>query len=81
MQPALFFHVAAPLVVAKDIGERPMGQTWTEGEYRISMKLFGVIPIGWQAIVVDLSASDSGQATLRDRANQNELFWHSDHGV
>ena len=67
LEPALFFHVAAPLVVAKDIGERPLGQTWTEGEYRIAMKLFGFIPIGWQAIVVDLSASESGEASLRDR--------------
>lgn len=67
MQPALFFHVAAPLVVAKDIGERAIGETWIEGEYRIAMRLFGLVPIGWQAIVVDLSGSADGEAALRDR--------------
>ena len=67
MQPALFLHVAAPLVTAKDIGECPIGSKWSEGEYRIAMKLFGLVTIGWQAIVFDLSGSDGGKATLRDR--------------
>lgn len=44
-----------------------MGETWTEGEHRIAMKPFGLIPVGWQAIVVDLSASDTSKASLRDR--------------
>ena len=67
MQPALFFQVAAPLISARDVGDRPIGDRWSEGEYRIAMKLFGLVPIGWQAIIIEFPQSDDQELVLRDR--------------
>lgn len=71
MDPALFVHVAAPILRVKTIDQSGFGARWQEGEYRIAMRLFGVVPIGWQAIVIDLSdgvtAQDKSNRIFRDR--------------
>ena len=51
-KPALFLHVAAPLVLFEPSGFAGFPSEWTEGEYRGSMRLFGLVPIGWQAIKI-----------------------------
>ncbi len=67
MRPALFLHVAAPLVHFSATGANGFPDKWTEGEYRGSMKVFGVLPIGWQAIIIEFPKSDAGPLVLRDR--------------
>lgn len=51
-KPALFLHVAGPLVAFTPVGMSAFPEEWTEREYRGTMKLFGLLPIGWQAIKV-----------------------------
>ena len=51
-RPALFVHVAGPLVVARATMPDSWPEKWEEREYRAAMRLFGIVPIGWQAIVV-----------------------------
>ncbi|MEM6474566.1 MAG: hypothetical protein AAF687_00210 [Pseudomonadota bacterium] len=67
MKPALFLHVAAPLVRFKPIGMDDFPDRWAEGEYRGDMRLFGLIPIGWQAIVIELPDAQGDTYVLYDK--------------
>lgn len=71
LRPALFLHVASPLIVFSPMGLDRFPDIWAAGEYRGSMKLFGLIPVGWQAIVIEMPGSGSspseGDLVLRDR--------------
>ncbi len=66
-RPALFLHVAAPLVHFSPIGVDRFPDRWEEGEYRGAMRLFGLLPIGWQAIVIEFPTSADTDLVLRDR--------------
>jgi len=68
-RPALFLHVAAPLVRFYPIGEDRFPAEWKEQEYRGAMRLFGLLPIGWQAIVIEYPTNGSGTKFLRDRGH------------
>ena len=46
MRPALLLHVSAPLLHFKPIDPPELPETWRDGEYRVGMWLFGVLPIG-----------------------------------
>jgi hypothetical protein len=49
---ALLQHIAAPLIRFVPKGDAPFPEQWQPGEYRAWMCLFGVLPIGWQAVVI-----------------------------
>ena len=66
-RPALFLHVAAPLVAIAPLGIGRFPDTWGQTEYRGTMRLFGVLPIGWQAIVIDFPEQEGTTRVLRDR--------------
>jgi hypothetical protein len=61
----LFAYVAAPMVSFTPIGDAPLPETWEEGTYWVSLRMFGVIPFGKQAIVVTLPDVPEG-FSLRD---------------
>jgi len=61
----LLDHVAAPLIRFAPRG-RPFPLTWEPGEYRASLSLFGVIPIGWQAVVISLPEPSGDVRFVRD---------------
>ena len=65
-RPALFLHVAAPLVKFSPMGSDAFPELWEEGEYRGAMKLFGLVPIGWQAIVISFPSEGAETRTLKD---------------
>ncbi|KPP86975.1 hypothetical protein [Erythrobacter sp. HL-111] len=62
---ALLEHIAAPLIRFKPLG-RPFPEFWHPGEYRARMFLFGVIPIGWQAVVISLPEPSGKVLYVRD---------------
>jgi hypothetical protein len=66
LKPALFLHVAAPLVRFAPIGASRFPERWEVGEYRGSMRLFGFLPIGWQAIVIQFPDDREGPLVLTD---------------
>lgn len=66
LRPALFLHVASPLVRFQRLGKDRFPDQWCEGEYRGAMRLFGILPIGWQAIVIELPEERGSTRTLRD---------------
>lgn len=49
---ALLHHIASPLIRFVPPKQTPFPEDWSDGEYRAWMLLFGVIPIGWQAICI-----------------------------
>ncbi len=65
-RPALFLHVAAPMVHFAPIGMARFPERWSEAEYRGAMKLFGLVPLGWQAIVIRFPSSDGAVRALED---------------
>jgi hypothetical protein len=63
---ALLMHVAAPLIRFTLQGGRPFPEIWVPGEYRAWMWLFGIVPIGWQAVVISHPAQDGETRFIRD---------------
>jgi hypothetical protein len=63
---ALLMHVAAPLIRFTPKGERPFPAIWVPGEYRAWMWLFGLVPIGWQAVVISHPEPDGDTRFIRD---------------
>jgi hypothetical protein len=65
--PQLLLYIAKPLVrfVALEPPQFPL--TWADGTYRVSMRLFGIIPLGKQAIVISHPPADI--FTLRDNGH------------
>lgn len=63
---ALLLHVAAPLIRFTPKGDTRFPQKWAPGEYRAWMWLFGVIPIGWQAVVISEPPPDGATRFIRD---------------
>lgn len=63
---ALLMHVAAPLIRFVPKGDTPFPGDWAPGEYRAWMWLFGLIPIGWQAVVISEPPPDGATRFIRD---------------
>lgn len=65
--PQLLQHIAAPLLTfhPRD-GDFP--QTWSPGEYRAGLRLFGLLPVGEQVIGIEYppSGAPDGGHVLRD---------------
>ncbi len=45
---------------------KPFPDKWVEGEYRVWMLLFGWLPVGWQAIRIEMPQQASGKYVVRD---------------
>jgi hypothetical protein len=65
--PALLVHIAKPLVTFVAIEPPQFPVTWAEGTYWVSMRLFDLIPLGKQAIVISHPPGDI--FTLRDNGH------------
>lgn len=61
----LLDHVAAPVVRFVHERKVPLGELWADGTYRVRMYLFGVLPLGWQAVVISFP-EHAGGFCLRD---------------
>lgn len=45
---------------------KPFPEQWAEGEYRAWMFLFGFLPMGWQAIRIEMSEQPRGRYAVHD---------------
>lgn len=61
----LLHYIARPLVSFSPVGADPLPDTWTEGTHWVRLRLFGVLPLGKQAIVISILPVTRGFA-LRD---------------
>jgi len=62
----LLLHVAAPLIRFTPKGDARFPEVWQPGEYRAWMWLFGLIPIGWQAVVISEPEPQGDARFIRD---------------
>ncbi len=65
-RPALLQHVARPLVAFRPLDPPRFPERWDERPYRVGVRLFGVLPLGWQVVGIR-RPPDTGLARhLRD---------------
>ncbi len=65
--PRLLRQVASPLLSFSPLAPAEFPDTWSEGTYWVKLKLFGVLPIGRQAIVITYPQTENAQIfMLRD---------------
>ena len=76
---ALLHHITSPLIRFAPKGG-PFPKRWREGEYRAIMWLFGLLPIGWQAIVISFPAPKDGTRFVRDNG-YGPLIQRWDHWI
>ncbi len=74
----LLLHVAKPLVTFVPIEPSQLPHTWADGTYWVSLRLFGIIPFGKQAVVI--SYPSSAPFTLRDNGH-SALIQKWDHVI
>lgn len=63
---ALLLHIAAPLIRFTPKGGKAFPAIWEPGEYRAWMWLLGVLPIGWQAVVISKPEPQGQTRFVRD---------------
>lgn len=66
-QPALLDFVAYPIQVFEPVDPPFLPKTWAEGRYLVRPRMFGVLPMGTQWIVI--STLDQGPSRYRLRDN------------
>jgi hypothetical protein len=66
--PRTMCFLLHPLVTVTPLEPPVLPRRWTPGRYRIAMRLFGAIPLGWQDIVVTDVVDDpaAGRWSFRD---------------
>ncbi len=65
--PRLLRQVASPLLSFSPLTPSEFPSTWSEGTYWVRLKLFGLLPIGRQAIVISYPQAGNALAfMLRD---------------
>ena len=65
-RPVLLQYVAHPLITFEPIDPLAFPEQWKEQEYHVKMRLFGVIPLGWQIIAIERPLSIGEARLLRD---------------
>jgi hypothetical protein len=54
--PSVFRGVSAPFMAFRSLDPGGFTDTWTEGEHRVSAKLFGLVPAGEQLVDIHTEA-------------------------
>jgi len=63
----LLMYVAAPLIRFQPIDPPSLPEIWSEGRYQVEMRLFGLLPLGRQWIVISHpEAAEAGVFHIRD---------------
>lgn len=67
-RPALLHHISAPVLAFDPIAPAHWPAQWSPGRYRAGLRLFGVLPVGWQ--VIDISFPQPGAQVIRDNGHR-----------
>lgn len=79
-QPASMVATAAPLVILRSAEPEGFPASWPGGPHRLTLHLFGRIPLGSQVMNLSWPASREGSAQLHD-AGQSPLNRRWDHRI
>lgn len=74
---ATLAHVSRPLLVFDPV-DGPLPEVWSEGTYPVRMRLYGILPLGRQNIVIRHEPSEPGRWRIRD-AGHGPLARRWDH--
>lgn len=66
MRPGLLLHVSAPLLRFKPIDPPALPDTWHDGEYKLGMWFFGLLPVGWQMVGLETQPTGGDVWSIRD---------------
>lgn len=78
--PRLMQYVGKGLVRFAPAGGKRFPDKWTEGEHKAWLYLFGIIPLGWQVIGIELPPGDGPGRQLRDNGH-SPLIRRWDHRI
>lgn len=67
MTPALFRHVAFPVVRFEPVASSGWPARWEPGPFPVRAKLFGWLPLGVQTINISVPDAPAGRFLLRDQ--------------
>lgn len=65
-KPRLLFHVGHPLIKFRMTEPEEVPDYWEPGEYRVNLRLYGVIPLGSQTISISYPEPTDQAFYLRD---------------
>ena len=65
-RPALLHFVAHPFIAFDPLDPPTFPERWEEREYRVRVRPFGAIPLGWQVVRIERPAPSAGAFYLRD---------------
>lgn len=68
-EPHLLEHVAYPLQAFEPVNPPAWPTTWEDGRYKVRLRLFGIVPIGTQWIVISKLAHGPQAYRLRDNGH------------
>jgi hypothetical protein len=76
--PKTMDFVLGPVVMVDPLEPSALPARWVPGRYRVRMWLFGLVPIGWQDIVIAEAPMDPARWCLHD-AGRGQLARRWDH--
>lgn len=77
-RPELLAYVARPIQAFHPVDPPLWPVTWADGRYQVKLRLFGLLPMGEQWIVIETPAGRSGSYRLRDNGH-GDLVRRWDH--
>ncbi|MFQ6548292.1 SRPBCC family protein [Aestuariibius sp. 2305UL40-4] len=72
-RPALLLHIAAPLVRFEPVDPPTLPEQYAEGDYRMAMRLYGVVPLGEQVISISYPEPQNGTRFIRDNGYSDTI--------
>lgn len=76
-RPRLLIYVAKPLVHFRLPKTLDPETAWPDGEHKVTMSAFGVLPIGWQIVRIERPAPTERVRYLLDRGEGSiAVVWH-----
>src|SRR5436309_3564589 len=62
----LLRYVCSPLVTFQPLTPKDFPTEWSDGDYLVGMRLFGLVPFGQQHIVISRSSPTANSYMIRD---------------
>ncbi|MDJ0629311.1 MAG: hypothetical protein QNJ44_13715 [Rhodobacter sp.] len=68
-KPATLIHVSKGFLSFRPVDPPQLPDRWSPGDYRVSLRAFGILPIGQQVMGVEFPEMDPPKRALRDNGS------------